>query len=148
MHAKSFLLCPTFCDTMDWGPPGSSVHGILQVRIFEWVAMPSSRESSWPRDQTCISYVSCIGRRVHYHLCYLESMLLHNRPVNREMRCWKINGDFIQEASRLRRPCTSVPKHHLTQVTIQDSFILKWEEVWLLLQTLPDFTGKVIISVI
>ena len=54
MHAKSSPLCPTFCDTMDWGPPGSSVHGILQVKIQEWVAMPSSRESSWPRDQTSI----------------------------------------------------------------------------------------------
>ena len=41
-------------------PPGFSVHGILQVRILEWVAMHSSRESSRPRDQTYISYVSCI----------------------------------------------------------------------------------------
>ena len=41
--------------------------GILQVRILEWVAMPSSRASSQPRDQTFISYVSCIGRCVLYH---------------------------------------------------------------------------------
>ena len=49
--------------------PGSSVHGILQARILEWVAMPSSRGSSWPRDQTQVSYISCIGKRVlnHYH---------------------------------------------------------------------------------
>ena len=40
--------------TMDCSPPGSSVHGILQARILEWVAMPSSRGSSWPRDWTCI----------------------------------------------------------------------------------------------
>ena len=39
-----------FCDPMDCSPPGSSVHGILQARILEWVAMPSSRRSSWPRD--------------------------------------------------------------------------------------------------
>ena len=38
--------------TMDCSPPGSSVHGILQPRILEWVAMPSSRGSSWPRDWT------------------------------------------------------------------------------------------------
>ena len=43
-------------------PPGSSVHGILQARILEWVAMPSSRGSSPPRDQTQVSYISCIGR--------------------------------------------------------------------------------------
>ena len=46
---------------MDRGPPGSSVHGILQARILEWVAMPSSRGSSWPRDQTQVSFISCIG---------------------------------------------------------------------------------------
>ena len=43
------------------------VHWILQARIPEWVAMPSSRGSSLPRDQTCISYISCIGRQVLYH---------------------------------------------------------------------------------
>ena len=41
---------PTLCNPMDCSPPGSSVHGILQARILEWVAMPSSRGSSQPRD--------------------------------------------------------------------------------------------------
>ena len=41
--------------------------GILQARILEWVAMPFSRGSSQHRDGTCVSYVSCIGRRVLYH---------------------------------------------------------------------------------
>ena len=54
-------LCPTLCNPMDCSPPGFSVHGILQARILKWVAMLSSRGSSWPRDWTCISYVSCIG---------------------------------------------------------------------------------------
>jgi len=53
---------------MDYSPPSFSLHGILQGRILEWVAMPSSRESSWPRDWTRISYISCIGRRVLYQL--------------------------------------------------------------------------------
>ena len=44
--------CPALCDPMDCSPPGSSVHGILQARILEWVAMPSSRESSPHRDRT------------------------------------------------------------------------------------------------
>ena len=48
--AKSLQLCPTLCDPMNYSPPGSSVHGILQARILEWVAMPSSRGSSPPRD--------------------------------------------------------------------------------------------------
>ena len=58
------------CDPMDCSPPGSSVHGILQARILEWVAISSSRGSSRPRNQT---HVSCIGRRVLYHSCHLES---------------------------------------------------------------------------
>ena len=44
--AKSLQLCLTLCDSMDHSLPGSSVHGILQARILEWVFMPSSRESS------------------------------------------------------------------------------------------------------
>ena len=54
-------LCPTLCDSMDCSPPGSSVHGLLQARILEWVAISSFRESPWPRDWTHISCVSCIG---------------------------------------------------------------------------------------
>ena len=49
--------CPALCNPMDCSPPGSSVQGILQVRILEWVAIASSRGSSRPRDQT---QVSCI----------------------------------------------------------------------------------------
>ena len=64
MHAKSLQSCPTLCDTMDHSPPESSVRGILQARILEWVAISSSGASSQPRDQTHISYVSCIGRWV------------------------------------------------------------------------------------
>ena len=52
MWTKSLQLCLTLCDC---NPPGSSVCGILLARILEWVAMPSSRGSSWPRDRTCIS---------------------------------------------------------------------------------------------
>ena len=43
-----------FCNPTDSSPPGSSVHGILQARILEWFAVPSSRGSSQPRDQTCL----------------------------------------------------------------------------------------------
>ena len=60
-------LCPMFRDPINCSLPGYSVHGILQARMLEWVAMPSSRASSWPRDWTSISWVSCIGRKVLYH---------------------------------------------------------------------------------
>ena len=62
------VACQTLLsDPMDGSLPDSSVHGILEARILEWVAMPFSRGSSPPRDQTHISYVSCIGRWVLYH---------------------------------------------------------------------------------
>ena len=69
VQAKSLQWCTTLCDPVDCSPPGSSVHGILQARILECVAMPSSRESPQPRDQT---RVSCLlhwqaGRQVLYH---------------------------------------------------------------------------------
>ena len=49
--------CPTLCDPMDCSPPGSSVYGILQTRILEWVAIPFSRGSSQPRDHASISSI-------------------------------------------------------------------------------------------
>ena len=52
--------CLTLCDPMDCSLTGFSVHRSSQARILEWVAISSSRESSWPRDQTHVSYVSCI----------------------------------------------------------------------------------------
>ena len=56
--------CLTLCDLMNYSPPGASVHGILQARILEWVAISSSRKSSLPRDQ---KHVSCIaGSLLHY----------------------------------------------------------------------------------
>ena len=50
--------CLTLCDPIDCGPPGSSVHGILQARILEWVAISFSMKSSRPRDQTQVSRIA------------------------------------------------------------------------------------------
>ena len=60
MHAQS---CPTLCDPTDCSPAGSTVHGIVLARILEWAAISSSRGSSPPRDQTCISFFSCVAGR-------------------------------------------------------------------------------------
>ena len=64
--------CATLCDPGDCSPPGSSVHGILQARTLEWLAMPFSREPSPPRDQTCVSCTSCIGKWILYRWDRLE----------------------------------------------------------------------------
>ena len=66
--------CPTLCDPMDCSPPGSSVHGILQARILEWVAIPFSRGSSQPRDQNP-GLLHC--RHVLYQLSYQGSSMIH-----------------------------------------------------------------------
>ena len=65
--ANSLQLCPTLCDPMDCNLLGSSVHGILQARILGWVVISFFRGFSQPRDQTFVSYASCIGRQVPYH---------------------------------------------------------------------------------
>ena len=72
--AKLLWSCQILCESMDCNPPGSSVHGILQARILEWIAMPSSRGSSRPKDQTCVSRLSCIGRRILHHWATWEAL--------------------------------------------------------------------------
>ena len=76
MHAKLIQLCLTLCDSNDCSLPGSSVCGILQARILEWVAMHFSRGSSQPRGQTRIFCVSYIGRHVLYHQHHLGNHTL------------------------------------------------------------------------
>ena len=68
VHAFGCLLlcaqsCPTLCNPVDCSPPGSSVHGILQARMLEWVAISSSRGSSQCRNWACISCIPWIADR-------------------------------------------------------------------------------------
>ena len=63
VHAKSLQSC-LLCDPLNCSLPGSSVHGIVQERILEWVATPSSKGAFPPRDELASLYVSCIGRQV------------------------------------------------------------------------------------
>ena len=59
--------CLTLCNPMDCSSSGSSVHGIFQARILEWAAILYSIGSFQPRDWTCVSCISCIGRQIFYH---------------------------------------------------------------------------------
>ena len=78
--------CPTLCDPMDCSPPDSSVHGIFQARILEWVAISSSRGSSQSKDRTHISCVSYTVRWILYHwatwgtLCIESYVLIYFSP--------------------------------------------------------------------
>ena len=71
-HAES---CLTFCSPVDCSPSGSSVYAIFQARILDWGAISYSRGSSQPKDQTHISHISCIGRRVLDHCAAWEALL-------------------------------------------------------------------------
>ena len=71
VHALS---CLTLCDPMHCSPQGSSVHGIFQGRMLEWVAIFYSREFSWPTDQNCISCVSFTGRWILFHWATWEAL--------------------------------------------------------------------------
>ena len=65
--------CLRLCNPLDCSLPGSSVHGILQARILEWVAISYSRGSFQSWDQTHISWRSCIGRQALYHWATWEA---------------------------------------------------------------------------
>ena len=88
--AKSFHSSLTLCDTMDCSLLNSSVHGILQTRTLEWAAMPSSRGSSWPRDWTCVSCISCNGRWILYRC----ATFLYSHTYISNTRGWKL-GKFL-----------------------------------------------------
>ena len=81
MRAKWLQSCPTLCDTMDSNPPASSVHGSLQARILEWIAIPSSGGSS--KGLNLPSLMSDLhGRQVLYHWHHPESTKDHLKPQN------------------------------------------------------------------
>ena len=67
----------TLCNPMDCSLPGSSVHGISQAGILEWVPICSSRASSQPRDRIHVSCVSCIARKILYHCTIWEALYVY-----------------------------------------------------------------------
>ena len=109
IHIHCFLLFQAlshvqiFCDPLGCSPPGSSVHGILQARILEWAATPSSRGSSSPKDQTHKSYMSCIGRPALNHQHHLGNQYHHNQSF--------LNGPTI---STQQRVLSLKPRKHPT----------------------------------
>ena len=108
--------CPTLCDPVDCSSPGSSVHGILQARILEWVVVSFSRGSSWPRDRTQVPRIA--GR--HFNLwatrkafsiyqlvgTFLGALTIKNLPQTQETRVWSLGRDPGGEnSSPLQYPC-------------------------------------------
>ena len=94
-------LCSTLWDSMDYCPPGSSIHGISQVRILEWVAICFSRGSSRPRDGTCVYY---IGKQILYSWATSEA-----RPQTFASH-WKRRGRSLKEDPLKEDPGTAYTK--------------------------------------
>ena len=89
---------------MDYTPPGSSVQGILQARTLGCIAIPSSRGSSRPRDQTHISCVSCISRQILYHLNHQGSGCLSSVQFSHSVVSNSLQHHELQHS---RPPCPS-----------------------------------------
>ena len=85
---------PILCDPVDCSLPGSSVHGIFQTGILEWVSISFSRGSSPPRGWTSVSCVSCIGRRILYLLSHWEA---HNCIPSQEWAQVREGSIYWQE---------------------------------------------------
>ena len=88
LHARLFSLA-RLCNPMGCSSSGSSIHGIFQARLLEWVATSSSRGSSWLKDGTCVSCISCTGRLIVYHdatwEAHLFQLIRHNEVP---AMCW------------------------------------------------------------
>ena len=85
--AKSFQSRLALCHLMDCSLPGSSVQDILQATILEWVTMSSSRESSWPKDWTCISMPPTLADGLFTTSDTWEALQYMMRPIKHEVTC-------------------------------------------------------------
>ena len=122
---KWVMLCSTLCDPIDCSLPGSSVHWISQAKILEWFAISFSRESSPPRDWTCIS---CTGRQILYQLSQQGSSYKswkrtvpgRCKELQAESQGWGMEKNFMGPlAEYKRRKLTSVVgRNSVTEVLL------------------------------
>ena len=121
---------------MDRSPPGSSVHGIVQARILEWVAISSSRGSSQPRDQT---QVSCIAGR-----CFTIWVTREAPDSRSKGRCKKLPNIFFQRGTILYPLHQKPPEFwQLTTLCASELFYFgpaSWEMWWFLIVVLSHLS--------
>ena len=97
----------SLCDPTDCSPRGSSVRGISQARIVKWAAVSYSRGSSWPKDQTPISCVSCIGRQILYDCAPWEAQVSrqnYNSQRHRQPSAQCSGTDNSQDTETTQKP--------------------------------------------
>ena len=115
MHAQLLQLCLTLGDPMDCSPPGSFVHETLQTRTLEWVAVPSSRGSSPPRNRTCVS-------------CFAGGFIA--------TETWEV--PFSKYIALFSFRCNG----HISPGVVVDSSALPKSELWLLLHMEQDMNSE------
>ena len=95
----------TLCDPMGCNMPGLSVHRIFQARILEWVAISSCRVSSWPKDQTHVSCISCNGRQILHHWATWEASLYTHRHTHTHTHIFRFFSVFSSAAQSCPTMC-------------------------------------------
>ena len=130
------------CNPMDCSPPDSSVRGILQARILEWITIPFPRRSSQPRDQTCVSCIvgefftpPQLKNKFKKHFILLN-WLLHRTQYIHYIFWWKavctvvicIGSEFTLLISRSQLPASCLILHKLT-LPPDISFICELERI-------------------
>ena len=105
--AKQLQSCPILCDPMDCSPPGFSVHGILQARILEWVAISSSRVSSWLRDQIQVYSAPALTGRFFTTSATWEAPPQQEKPPQWEAAAAVVAAKLLQSCPTLCDPIDS-----------------------------------------
>ena len=123
---------------MDYSLIGSFVRGISQARTLEWVAISSSRGSFWPKDQTCVSCVSCIGKWILYHWTSEDSLKPYCMPSN--FSCVSLHPHGLSPA-RLLCPWNS-PGKNTELVAMPSSRGSSWPRDWTMSPVAPVLAGR------
>ena len=130
-------LCPTLCNPTDCSPPGSSVQGLLQARILDWVAISFSRGSSLFRDQT---WVSCIASGFFANWATRESLFITDFPSGTRCkettcqcrRCWLLLIAYQRGYLSWTKLTPSIPHPFLPLVNVTRSSFVPGSAVLLL----------------
>ena len=120
--------CLTLCDPTDCSQPGSSIHGIIQVRIPEWVAIPSSRGSFWPQDWTLAS--PALAGRFFTTSPARKACLVQWIPlsVDSPLLSWSW---FCRSSEASRKTCSSLKSSWFLSLR-GDAYVLYDQEPWAL----------------
>ena len=121
MYPQSLQSCPTVCNPINCSPPGSSVYGILQVRILQWITISSSRRSSQPRDQTQASHIA--GRLFTAEPLRKPKITIYPSNPTSGQICKRIQSGILERHLHIHIHSTI---HNTQEVEATQMFISGW----------------------